>query len=79
MAMRTVRVDGQDHVVVTERSSSDGGVVVCFMSPLADGTHASLRAWFQDPSLAVAELQNANVQSLRDKRALILDMIGATG
>lgn len=75
MAIKTILVDGVEHVVILERGSSDGGLVVNYLSPDDDGAHLNLRHWFQDPSLAEDAFVRVDDVTLREKRAQIIDMV----
>ena len=71
---KTQKIDGVDHLVVLERSSDDGGLIVCYLSEDATGADLSKREWFQDPSLAQAVYDAADEPTLKAKRAEAINM-----
>ena len=74
--LKTLIVDGVECHVVLERSSSDGGLVVNYLTPDKDGVHLNLRHWFQDPSLAQAAFDDADAAKLRETKAAVEEMVG---
>lgn len=75
--LKTVIVDGVEHLVILERSSSDGGVVVCYLSPDKDGVHLSKRDWYQDPSMAQQVFDQVDAVVAKGKRDAALEMFVA--
>lgn len=74
--LKKLLVDGEEHFVVLERCSSDGGLVVSYLSPAKDGSHLAKRDWYQDPSLAQQVFDTADDVKAREKKAEIVDMLG---
>lgn len=77
MAVKTIVVDGVEHLVILERGTGDGGAVVSYISPDKDGFHVNKRDWYSDPSLAADEFTKADDVKLRDKRTAAIEMVTA--
>lgn len=75
MAVKTILVDGIEHLVILERGTGDGGGVVCYVSPDKGGFHVNKREWYSDPSLAQATFDAVDDVKARSKRAEALDMV----
>lgn len=75
MAVKTIIVDGIEHLVILERGTGDGGAAISYISPDKDGFHINKRDWYSDPSLGATVFANVSDQDLKTKRAAALDML----
>ena len=78
MAIKTIIVDGVEHLVILERGTGDGGGVVCYVSPEKDGFHVNKREWYSDPALAQTTFDTVDDAKAREKRVEALDMVTVT-
>lgn len=74
--LKTVNVDGEEHIIILERGSNDGGLVVCYLSLDKDGVHLSKRDWYSDPSLAQQVFDQSDAAVAKQKQTEIIDMVG---